>query len=221
MLEDMDRPGFFKEYYKSVRKTVTNEQLNTFAKLANDEEKIRFVYEQIPAVHDIEVRTFYNGKSERDALERKEIGNKAFGRKKNLEALRCYSQAVVKAPVLSGKYWKLISWVYVVLERKKMCNCLLSHTEPALDNSRTLWVFPRNHKTTARHVPQHTSGIFKDPECSSFTLCVIIFVLENTVYDHFNKLSELQVILFVFLVYSLLQSLLYELSLLRDSYTTY
>ncbi|XP_018014886.2 SET and MYND domain-containing protein 4-like, partial [Hyalella azteca] len=101
MLEDMDRPGFFKQYYQTVRQSITNDVLQEFSKLSSDEEKVRFCYEKIPAVHEIDIRTFYHGKSERDALERKEAGNKAFGRKKNVEALHCYSQAVVKAPVLS------------------------------------------------------------------------------------------------------------------------
>ncbi|KAF2356039.1 Tetratricopeptide-like helical domain, partial [Trinorchestia longiramus] len=101
MLEDMDRPGFFKQYYQKVRQSTSNELLQEFSKLSTDEEKVRFCFEKVPAVHEIEVRTFYHGKSERDALDRKEAGNKAFGRKKNVEALQCYSQAVVKAPVLS------------------------------------------------------------------------------------------------------------------------
>lgn len=105
----MDRPGFFKDYYKSVRSTVTNEHVQQFTKLTSDDERVRFFFEQIPAIHEIEIRTYFRGKSERDALDRKEDGNKEFGKKKNVEALRCYSQAVVKAPVLSGKYWKLIS----------------------------------------------------------------------------------------------------------------
>jgi len=109
MLEDMDRPGFFKDYYQTVRNGVTAEQLTEFAKLATDEEKLRFCYENVPAVHEIDVQTFYYGKSERDALDRKEDGNKEFGKNNNVAALKLYSQAVVKAPVLSGKYWKLIS----------------------------------------------------------------------------------------------------------------
>ena len=109
MLDDNERPGFFKDYYNKVRMSITNEELQQFAGMATDEDKVRFCYERVAAIHDIDVRTFYHGKSERDALERKEAGNKAFGRKKNVEALQCYSQAVVKAPVLSGKYWKLIS----------------------------------------------------------------------------------------------------------------
>jgi len=108
MLQDLDRPGFFKDYFNSVRCTVSPDQLNAFNKLKTDEERVKFCYETIPAVHDIEIRHFFRGKSERDALDRKEAGNKEFSQKKNVEALRCYSQAVVKAPVLSGKYWKLI-----------------------------------------------------------------------------------------------------------------
>lgn len=109
MLDEMDRPGFFKAYYKTVRQAVSHELVQQFSAHTTDEQKVRFCYEKIPEIHDIEIRTFYHGKSERDALDRKEAGNKAFGRKKNADALRCYSQAVIKAPVLSGKYWKLIS----------------------------------------------------------------------------------------------------------------
>ena len=108
VMEEKDKPGFFKDYYKNVRSTITNDQFNQFSKLKTDEERIRFVFD-LPVVHDINIRTYYKGKSEKEALERKEAGNKAFGRKKNVEALRCYSQAVVKAPVPVGKYWKLIS----------------------------------------------------------------------------------------------------------------
>lgn len=101
MLEDMERPGFFKQYYKTVRQAVPQDLVKQFTALSTDEERVRFCYEKVPEIHDIEIRTFYHGKSERDAIDRKEAGNKAFGRKKNSEALRCYSQAVIKAPVLS------------------------------------------------------------------------------------------------------------------------
>ncbi|XP_076056655.1 protein-lysine N-methyltransferase SMYD4-like isoform X3 [Oratosquilla oratoria] len=98
MLEDFDRPGYFKDYYKNVRKTVSNDQLNEFAKLTTDEEKFRYVF-NLPAVHDIDLKLFFKGKSEKEALEKKEEGNKSFGKKKNVEALTYYSQAVIKAPV--------------------------------------------------------------------------------------------------------------------------
>lgn len=107
-LQDKDRPGFFKDYYTSVRKSVQNDQFNEFCKLKSDESRVRFLL-KLPSVHDIDIKSFYKGKSEREALERKEAGNKAFIHKNNLEALKLYSQAVVKAPVPSGKYWKLIS----------------------------------------------------------------------------------------------------------------
>ncbi|XP_045625291.1 SET and MYND domain-containing protein 4 isoform X2 [Procambarus clarkii] len=100
MLEDADRPGFFKDYYKAVRKATSNDQFNEFSKLKTDEERIRFCF-NLPAAHDIDIRTFFKGKSEKEALEKKEAGNKCFGRKNNLEALKLYSQAVVKAPVPS------------------------------------------------------------------------------------------------------------------------
>ncbi|XP_069940957.1 SET and MYND domain-containing protein 4-like isoform X4 [Cherax quadricarinatus] len=107
MLEDSDRPGFFKDYYRAVRKATSNDQFNQFSKLKTNEERIRFCF-NLPAAHDIDIKTFFKGKSEKEALEKKEAGNKCFGRKNNVEALKLYSQAVVKAPVPSGKYWKLI-----------------------------------------------------------------------------------------------------------------
>ncbi|XP_042229115.1 SET and MYND domain-containing protein 4-like isoform X3 [Homarus americanus] len=107
MLEDADRPGFFKDYYKAVRKATSNDQFNEFSKLKTDEERFRFCF-NLPAAHDIDIRTYFKGKSEKEAMEKKEAGNKCFGRKNNVEALKLYSQAVVKAPVPSGKYWKLI-----------------------------------------------------------------------------------------------------------------
>lgn len=108
MIEDKERPGFFKDYHKAVRRNLTNDQFNEFSKLKTNEERIRFCF-TLPAVHDIDIKPFYKGKSEKEALDKKEAGNKCFGRKNNLEALKLYSQAVVKAPVPSGKYWKLIS----------------------------------------------------------------------------------------------------------------
>ncbi|XP_050719553.1 SET and MYND domain-containing protein 4-like isoform X3 [Eriocheir sinensis] len=107
MIEDKERPGFFKDYHKTVRKALTNDQFNEFSKLKTNEDRIRFCF-TLPAVHDIDIKPFFKGKSEKEALEKKEAGNKCFGRKNNLEALKLYSQAVVKAPVPSGKYWKLI-----------------------------------------------------------------------------------------------------------------
>ncbi|KAG0713717.1 SET and MYND domain-containing protein 4 [Chionoecetes opilio] len=107
MIEDKDRPGFFKDYHRAVRKALTNDQFNEFSKLKTNEDRIRFCF-NLPAVHDIDIKTFFKGKSEKEALEKKESGNRCFGRKNNLEALKYYSQAVVKAPVPSGKYWKLI-----------------------------------------------------------------------------------------------------------------
>lgn len=107
MLEDSDRPGFFKDYYRAVRKATSNDQFNQFSKLKTNEERIRFCF-NLPAAHDIDIKTFFKGKSEKEALEKKEAGNKCFRRKNNVEALKLYSQAVVKAPVPSGKYWKLI-----------------------------------------------------------------------------------------------------------------
>lgn len=108
MLEDEERPGFFKEYHRTVRRATSNDQFNEFSKLKTDEERIRFCF-NLPAVHDIDIKMYFKGKSEKEALEKKEAGNRCFGRKNNLEALKLYSQAVVKAPVPSGKYWKLIS----------------------------------------------------------------------------------------------------------------
>ena len=107
-MEDKDRPGFFKDYYSSVRKSTTNDQINEFSCLQSDYDRVAMLI-KMPPCHEIEIRTFYKGKSEREALEKKEAGNKCFIHKDNLEALRLYSQAVVKAPVPSGKYWKLIS----------------------------------------------------------------------------------------------------------------
>ncbi|KAK8747605.1 hypothetical protein OTU49_016491 [Cherax quadricarinatus] len=100
MLEDSDRPGFFKDYYRAVRKATSNDQFNQFSKLKTNEERIRFCF-NLPAAHDIDIKTFFKGKSEKEALEKKEAGNKCFGRKNNVEALKLYSQAVVKAPVPS------------------------------------------------------------------------------------------------------------------------
>ncbi|XP_050719552.1 SET and MYND domain-containing protein 4-like isoform X2 [Eriocheir sinensis] len=100
MIEDKERPGFFKDYHKTVRKALTNDQFNEFSKLKTNEDRIRFCF-TLPAVHDIDIKPFFKGKSEKEALEKKEAGNKCFGRKNNLEALKLYSQAVVKAPVPS------------------------------------------------------------------------------------------------------------------------
>jgi len=107
-MEDSERPGFFKDYYESVRKSVSKEQMDQFLALKTDQDKVRFVFESIPAIHEIELKSAVKGKSEKEAIENKEAGNKEFGKKRNEEALKCYSQAVVRAPVLSGKYWKLI-----------------------------------------------------------------------------------------------------------------
>ena len=91
-----------------VRKSLSNDQFNEFSRLKTDQERVSFVL-KLPSAHDIDIKTFYKGKSEREALEKKEAGNKCFIHKDNLEALKLYSQAVIKAPVPSGKYWKLIS----------------------------------------------------------------------------------------------------------------
>ncbi|KAK4298803.1 hypothetical protein Pmani_028882 [Petrolisthes manimaculis] len=107
MIEDVDRPGFFKDYHRAVRKATTNDQFNEFSKLKTDEERVRFCF-NLPAIHDIDIKPYFKGKSEKEALDKKEAGNRCFGRKNNIEALKLYSQAVVKAPVPSGKYWKLI-----------------------------------------------------------------------------------------------------------------
>lgn len=100
MIEDKDRPGFFKDYHRAVRKALTNDQFNEFSKLKTNDDRIRFCF-NLAAVHDIDIKPFFKGKSEKEALDKKEAGNRCFGRKNNLEALKLYSQAVVKAPVPS------------------------------------------------------------------------------------------------------------------------
>lgn len=108
MLQDSEMPGFFKDYFRVIRKSVSNDEFNQFSKLKTDAERVRFIF-NLPAAHEIDIQTFYKGKSEKEAMEKKEAGNKLFGRKKNMEALKLYSQAVVHAPVPTGKYWRLIS----------------------------------------------------------------------------------------------------------------
>lgn len=98
MWDDKDLPGFFKDYYKMVRTSVTNDQFNEFSKLKTNEERVRFVF-GIPAAHDIDIKPYFKGKSEKEAIEKKEAGNMCFGKRNNVEALKLYSQAVVKAPV--------------------------------------------------------------------------------------------------------------------------
>ncbi|XP_042864384.1 SET and MYND domain-containing protein 4-like isoform X2 [Penaeus japonicus] len=98
MLQDSELPGFFKDYFRVIRKSVSNDEFNQFSKLKSDEERVRFIFD-LPAAHEIDIQTFFKGKSEKEAMEKKEAGNKLFGRKKNMEALKLYSQAVVHAPV--------------------------------------------------------------------------------------------------------------------------
>ncbi|CAL4136244.1 unnamed protein product [Meganyctiphanes norvegica] len=102
-----EMPGFFKDYAKMVRMAITNDKFNEFTKCTTDEERIRFIF-AIPEVHDISLKTYFRPKSEKEAVDYKEQGNKAFGKNENAAALRFYSQAVLKAPVPTGKYWKLI-----------------------------------------------------------------------------------------------------------------
>ncbi|XP_068205929.1 SET and MYND domain-containing protein 4-like isoform X2 [Palaemon carinicauda] len=98
MWEEKDLPGFFKDYFKMVRNALTNDQFNQFSKLKTNQERVRFVF-SIPAAHDIDIKPYFKGKSEKEALEKKEAGNMCFSKKNNVEALKLYSQAVIKAPV--------------------------------------------------------------------------------------------------------------------------
>ena len=94
---DEERPGFFKPFSQSVLRSLSADQWTEFCSLTSDEQRVAFVYD-LPEVRQVALQQVYKKKDEVEAKARKDEGNKLFSEGNYQGAMRCYSQAMAKAP---------------------------------------------------------------------------------------------------------------------------
>lgn len=115
MMEDDDnfgeRDGFFKTYHIGVLKKLSRDNLTALSACQTDEERLVCVH-SLPYIHlvpDVVLsamsKPMPNTKSATEALKNRTKGNEAFKLKDYKRAVQLYSEAILKAPVISdGTY---------------------------------------------------------------------------------------------------------------------
>ncbi|XP_043190346.1 SET and MYND domain-containing protein 4-like [Amphibalanus amphitrite] len=98
---DEERAGFFRPFSQSVMRSLSADQWTGFCALSSDEQRVAFVYE-LPEVRQVALQHVYKEKDETEARARKDEGNKLFSEGNYPAAMRCYSQAMAKAPYKDG-----------------------------------------------------------------------------------------------------------------------
>lgn len=112
----MDKPASqgcvpFSVQHDRFRKSLKSTDWDEFAKLTDDKQKVRFVYEKLykqaeatPADDSICNDTPEVSKNGPKALEMKKTGNEYFQKSNYQNALNWYSQAVLNCPQNNGWY---------------------------------------------------------------------------------------------------------------------
>ncbi|KAL0276412.1 UNVERIFIED_CONTAM: hypothetical protein PYX00_003995 [Menopon gallinae] len=77
---------------------VKTDVLKEFQKLKSDEERIRFVDKEVIPQNQLNIEWIENGKDLKEAKELKEKGNKAFAKGNDREALKLYTESLMKMP---------------------------------------------------------------------------------------------------------------------------
>lgn len=102
-----ERNGFFKGYHISVLKKLTLDNLVALSACQTDEERLVCVHSlpyvhQVPDIVSLEMaKTLPKRKSAVEAQQKRTRGNEAFKMKDYSGAIRLYSEAVLKAPIIS------------------------------------------------------------------------------------------------------------------------
>ena len=99
---DEERAGFFKPFSQSVMRSLSAVQWTGFCGLTSHEQRVTFVYD-LPEVKQVALQHVFKGKDEAEAKARKDEGNKFFSEGNYAAAMRCYSQAMAKAPYKGEK----------------------------------------------------------------------------------------------------------------------
>ena len=103
-----EKNGFFKGYHISVLKKLTRDDLMALSGCRTDEERLVCVHKlpyvhQVPDIVSLEMaKPSPNGKSSTEAQQKRTKGNEAFKMKDYLRAARLYSDAILKAPIISS-----------------------------------------------------------------------------------------------------------------------
>ncbi|XP_063881235.1 SET and MYND domain-containing protein 4-like isoform X2 [Scylla paramamosain] len=118
------KEGFFSHFVEQISAHVSEQFLEKFGKMKDDDERFRKIWEVKP-IHTLKVTSFFKQKSREVSEKRRNDGNKAFQDKKYQQALIAYSQAVMRAPHHDGDTYSLAlanrSAVLYHLEQYRHC----------------------------------------------------------------------------------------------------
>lgn len=102
-----ERNGFFKTYHISVLKKLSRDDLAALSACQTDQERLVCVH-SLPYVHQVPdvvlsamSKPMPSAKSATEAQKKRTKGNEAFKLKDYKRAVQLYSEAILKAPVIS------------------------------------------------------------------------------------------------------------------------
>jgi hypothetical protein len=105
--EIKDKTGFIFTYSADLRKKISDEEFNNFAKLSSNEEKVKFI---LNFTSDKPIRKENIVKNKKDlqlALNLKKIGNGHFQSGNWKDALKLYNDSLIATPKENCKFHKL------------------------------------------------------------------------------------------------------------------
>lgn len=87
---------FFKKHFNNLMSVMGKDVLQEFKKMKSDEERIRFVDKKV--IPQLKIEWVENGKDSGAAQELKERGNQVFAKGNDREALKLYTESLMKMP---------------------------------------------------------------------------------------------------------------------------